>query len=70
RALNLNRLPPAFAGAGSELVEACPERLQGSRRGPFFLLAPQEEGRCFDKLSTNGRKGDADLTPDTLKPAL
>jgi hypothetical protein len=22
--------------------------------GPFFLLTPQEEGRCFDKLSTNG----------------
>src|SRR3546814_15632556 len=37
------RSPPAFAGAGSELVEACPERLQGSRRGPLFLLAVQEE---------------------------
>src|SRR3546814_6726067 len=23
-------------------------------------LFSQEEGRCFDKLSTNGRKGDAD----------
>ncbi len=22
--------------------------------GPFFLLTRQEEGRCFDKLSTNG----------------
>ncbi|MGB3320566.1 MAG: hypothetical protein WBA75_16150, partial [Sphingopyxis granuli] len=22
--------------------------------GPFFLLTPQEERRCFDKLSTNG----------------
>src|SRR3546814_2248188 len=34
-----------------------PERVEG----PFFLSAPPEEGRCFDKLSTNGRKGDADL---------
>src|SRR3546814_12323960 len=50
RASNLTRSPPASAGAGSELVE-----------GPFFLSAPPEEGRCFDKLSTNGRKGDADL---------
>src|SRR3546814_8389829 len=24
------------------------------------LFRSQEEGRCFDKLSTNGRKGDAD----------
>src|SRR3546814_14231787 len=24
--------------------------------GPLFLSAPQNEGRCFDKLSTNGRK--------------
>src|SRR3546814_1622324 len=32
-----------------------------SVEGPFFLSAPPEEGRCFDKLSTNGRKGDADL---------
>src|SRR3546814_14146641 len=35
-------------------VEACPERLQGSLRGPFFLLAVNKEERCFDKLSTNG----------------
>jgi hypothetical protein len=25
--------------------------------GPFFLLPPHEEGRCFDKLSTNGIEG-------------
>jgi hypothetical protein len=33
---------PAFSGR-PELVE-----------GPFFSLTPYEEGRCFDKLSTNG----------------
>src|SRR3546814_5082934 len=37
-----------------------------SVEGPFFLSAPPEEGRCFDKLSTNGRKGDADLRLDAL----
>ena len=31
-------------------------------------MAPQEKGRCFDKLSTNGRKGDADLTHDSSSP--
>src|SRR3546814_15757100 len=35
-------------------------------KGWFFLLAPQEEGQCFDKLSTNGRKDDADLTHGAL----
>src|SRR3546814_5458532 len=30
-------------------------------KGRSFFQAPQREGRCFDKLSTNGRKGDADL---------
>src|SRR3546814_19549903 len=34
---------------------------------PFFLSAAQEEGRCFDRLSTNGKKGDADLWPVALK---
>src|SRR3546814_18311564 len=40
---------PAFAGAGSELVE-----------GLFFPCDAEKKERCFDKLSTNGRKGDAD----------
>ncbi|MBU0703672.1 MAG: hypothetical protein KKC18_07375, partial [Chloroflexi bacterium] len=34
--------------------------------GPFFLLAPQQEGRRFDKLSTNGYADEASLTRDAL----
>ena len=30
----------------------CPELVEG----PFFLLNPQGEERCFDKLSTNGER--------------
>src|SRR3546814_19686427 len=30
-------------------------------KGCSVFQALQEKGRCFDKLSTNGRKGDADL---------
>jgi hypothetical protein len=37
-----------------ELVEACPERLQGSRRGPFFLFDAARKEQGFDKLSPNG----------------
>jgi hypothetical protein len=40
-----------------ELVEASPERLlqAASRRGLYFSFQRiEEEGRCFDKLSTNG----------------
>ena len=35
--------------------------------GPFFLLTPQEERRCFDRLGTNDRKSDADLMHDSLR---
>ena len=44
-----------FDPAYPELVEACPERLQGSRRGLSFL-AKDKEGQGFDKLSLNGNR--------------
>src|SRR3546814_15952498 len=45
------RPPPAFGGGtGSVLVE-----------GLFFPCEAEKKKRCFDKLSTTGRKGDADL---------
>src|SRR3546814_15410100 len=41
---------PPSRRAGSELVE-----------GLFFPCDAEKKERCFDKLSTNGRKGGADL---------
>jgi len=38
----------------SELVEACPERLQDSRRGLLLFLGATKKERGLDKLSTKG----------------
>src|SRR3546814_1339576 len=38
--------------------------------GPYFLLTSQQEGRCFDKLSTNGVFVSADRTRRLLPSAV
>jgi len=45
-------------GVSTQFILSACKAVEGGRS---FFQPPQKEGWCFDRLSTNGRKGGADL---------